>query len=217
MPTPDPDKRLCSLLDSPNLWRGSEHSLATTSGAKGHFPGLPTGFSALDASLPWRGWPANALVEIITPLWGSGELQLVLPLLRKISLAGKSALWFSPPCIPYAPALASAGVDIARMIIVTPPATELLWGIEKALQNKACALVLAWPGHLNGKHIRRLQLAAVTGQTLGILFHHRNIRHSASVLRLRAEADDEHIALTVLKARGSYRHDHIRVPWSFHE
>lgn len=214
MPTPDTDKRLRTLLESPNLWRGSEHHLAATTHGKGHFPGLPTGFAALDACLPWRGWPANALVEIITPLWGSGELHLVLPLLRRLSLAGKSALWFSPPCIPYAPALASAGVDISRMIIVTPAAPELLWGIEKALQDKACALVLAWPGHLSGKHIRRLQLAAVTGQTLGILFHHRNIRHSASVLRLRAEAEEEAIALTVLKARGSYRHDHIRVPWS---
>ena len=141
----------------------------------------------------------------------------MLPLLRSISLAGKSALWFSPPCIPYAPALANAGVDIARMIIVTPPATEVLWGIEKALQNKACALVLAWPGHLSGKHIRRLQLAAITGQTLGILFHHRNIRHSSSVLRLRAEANEDVMTLTVLKARGSYRHDRIHVPWGQHE
>jgi len=217
MQTPDPDHRLRSLLDSPNLWRGSEHYLAATTQAGGHFPGLPTGFAALDTSLPWRGWPANALVEIITPLWGTGELQLVLPLLRRISMAGKSALWFSPPCIPYAPALANAGVDIARMIIVTPPPPQVLWGIEKALQNKACALVLAWPGHLSGKHIRRLQLAASTGQTLGILFHHRNIRHSASVLRLRAEAEEDALALTVLKARGSYRHDRIRVPWSSHE
>lgn len=141
----------------------------------------------------------------------------MLPLLRRISAVGKSVLWFSPPCIPYAPALASAGVDIARMIIVTPAPAQLLWGIEKALQDKACALVLAWPGHLSGKHIRRLQLAAVTGQTLGILFHHRNIRHSASVLRLRAQAQEDAMALTVLKARGSYRHDHIRVPWSGHD
>ncbi len=217
MPIPDPNQRLRSLLDSPNLWRGSEHYLAATTKTSGHFPGLPTGFAALDASLPWRGWPANALVEIITPLWGTGELQLVLPLLRRISMAGKSALWFSPPCIPYAPALASAGVDIARMIIVTPPATEVLWGIEKALQDKACAVVLAWPGHLSGKHIRRLQLAALTGQTLGILFHHRNIRHSASVLRLHAQAEEDAMALTVLKARGSYRHDRIRLPWNCHE
>lgn len=217
MPTPDPNQRLRSLLDSPNLWRGSEHYLAATTKTSGHFSGLPTGFAALDASLPWRGWPANALVEIITPLWGTGELQLVLPLLRRISMAGKSALWFSPPCIPYAPALASAGVDIARMIIVTPPATEVLWGIEKALQDKACAVVLAWPGHLSGKHIRRLQLAALTGQTLGILFHHRNIRHSASVLRLHAQAEEDAMALTVLKARGSYRHDRIRLPWNCHE
>ncbi len=217
MPTSDIDQRLCALLDSPNLWRGSEHYLVAQKTGNAHFPSQPTGFAALDASLPWRGWPTNALVEIITPLWGAGELQLVLPLLRRISQAGQAVLWFSPPCIPYAPALARAGVDIARMIIVSPQTSELLWGIEKALQDKACTLVLAWPGQLSGKHIRRLQLAAVTGQTLGILFHHRNIRHSASVLRLRAEADNDSMALTVLKARGSYRHDRIRLPWNHHE
>jgi len=211
MPTPDPDNRLAALINSAKLWRASEHHLASSQ-ASLHGMGLPTGFAALDASLPWRGWPANALTEIISPVWGAGELQLVLPLLRDISTQGRSALWISPPCIPYAPALANAGVDIARMIIVTPPTSEILWGIEKALQSSACAVVLAWPGALSGKHIRRLQLACITGQTLGFLFHQRHIRHSCAMLRLRAEADDDALTLTVLKARGSYRHDHIRLP-----
>ncbi len=212
MPSPNPNKRLAALLANTNLWRASEHHLAAPQQVNSHYPGAPTGFAALDASLPWRGWPANALTEIITPLWGAGELQLVLPLLRDISQQGHSALWVSPPCIPYAPALASAGVDIARMIIVTPQSHQTLWGIERALQSSACAVVLAWPGKLSGKHIRRLQLACVTGQTLGFLFHHRYIRHSNAVLRLRAEADDSALTLTVLKARGSHRHDRVRLP-----
>lgn len=212
MSLPNSDNRLAALLRSTSLWRASEHHLAAPQQANSHYPGAPTGFAALDASLPWRGWPANALTEIITPLWGAGELQLVLPLLRDISTQGRSALWVSPPCIPYAPALASAGVDIARMIIVTPQSHEVLWGIEKALQNNACAVVLAWPGTLSGKHIRRLQLACVTGQTLGFVFHHRYIRHSNAVLRLRAEADDNALSLSILKARGSHRHDRVRLP-----
>lgn len=212
MSIPNPDQRLAALLRSTSLWRASEHHLASPQHANSHCPSSPTGFAALDASLPWRGWPANALTEIITPLWGTGELQLVLPLLRDISIQGRSALWISPPCIPYAPALANAGVDIARMVIVTPQTSETLWGIEKALQSSACAVVLAWPSVLTSKHIRRLQLACVTGQTLGFLFHQRDIRHSSAALRLRAEADDSALTLTILKARGSHRHDRIRLP-----
>lgn len=203
----DPKDPLAALLKSANLWRGSEHHL---SAGTQHCPGFATGFAALDASLPWRGWPANALVEIITPLWGTGELQLVLPILRSISAQQRYALWISPPCMPYAPALLKAGIDIKHMIIVTPHCKDTLWSIEKALQDNACALVLAWPGALSGKHIRRLQLACVTGQTLGFIFHQRNIRHSPAVLRLStAPNTEESLTVTILKARGSYRQERI--------
>ncbi len=211
MPIPAPSDSLNSLLQQRFLWRGSEHEhrAATPSGL---LPGHSTGFAALDASLPWKGWPPHGLVEIITPLWGAGELQLLLPLLRRLSTQGSSALWISPPCIPYAPALASAGVDIGRMILVNPPLKDFLWTVERALQTPASTLVLAWPAHVTGKHLRRLQLATVTGHTLGIVFHQRQLRHSASVLRLRAEVSGDNLLLTVLKARGSHQHGCILVP-----
>ena len=214
------NQSLDELLNHPHLWRGSQYQLTGAAFQGGHhMPGLSSGHEGLDACLPWQGWPANALVEIITPLWGAGELQLVLPLLRTLSNAGKWILWIAPPCLPYAPGLALTGVDTARIIVVKPDAgtvisrtsTPTLWSIEKALQNPACALVLAWPGYLSGKHIRRLQLAATTGRTLGILFHHRNLRHSASVLRLQVENSEDALQVTVLKARGSSRRDTIKV------
>lgn len=203
--------RLDSLLKTPHLWRGSQYQLTHEAALRGELSGLPTGYPALDACLPWRGWPTHALVEIITPLWGVGELQLVLPLLRRLSTEGKWILWISPPCIPYAPGLRLAGVDTGQIVVVKAGATHLrtLWSIEKVLQNRACALVLAWPGHLSSRHIRRLQLAATTGQTLGVLFHHRNIRHSASVLRMRVESSKDALEVSILKARGSYRRDAI--------
>lgn len=208
MPNPDTDPRLLSLLRTPGLWRGSEHPLSPADSAN---QGLSTGFPALDACLPWQGWPAHALMEIITPQWGTGELQLVLPLLRQLSRGGKSALWIAPPCSPYAPALLDSGVDPARMYVVSSAPAQVLWSTEKALQDAACALVLAWPGRLNSRQIRRLQLAAVSGKTLGILFHHHPVRHSASVLRLQVAANGQGLRVEVLKARGSYRQDSIAV------
>lgn len=210
----DTPKSLESLLNSSLLWRGGEHQLAARSTQNKHLPGLYSGYPALDACLPWGGWPASALVEIITPLWGAGELQLVLPLLRNLSQQGKWILWVSPPCLPYAPALTQAGIATGQIIVVSPDRAtpvQALWSMEKALQNEACALVLAWPDKLSGKHIRRLQLAASTGKTLGILFHHRYVRHSSAVLQLRVDSDAEGLQVTVLKARGSYRRDSVRL------
>ena len=71
--------------------------------------------------------------------------------------------------------------------------------------------MLAWPGRLNGRQIRRLQLAASTGRTLGILFHHDLLRQSAAVLRLRVDATAQGLRVEVLKARGSYRQDTVAV------
>lgn len=203
MTNDDLSERLKSLLDHPNLWRASEHELTLNQAP--NKSGIPSGYPILDANLPWQGWPSNALVEVITDFWGTGELQLVLPLLRNLSQQ-QWILWICPPCMPYAPALMSAGIDTAHIIVIRPEPSQILWSIEKALQNQACSLVLAWPQRLSGKHIRRLQLAASTGKTLGILFHHRHIRHSSSVLQLQVRSDTGSLLINILKARGSYRH-----------
>jgi len=208
MPTSDTDPRLLSLLHTPGLWRGSEYP-SSESGSTDL--GLSTGFPALDACLPWQGWPGDSLVEIITPQWGMGELQLVLPLLRRLSQQGRTSLWIAPPCSPYAPALLESGIDPACLYVVSAAPAEALWSIEKALQDPGCALVLGWPERLNSRQIRRLQLAATTGRTLGILFHHRPLRQSAAVLRLRVDATLQGLRVEVLKARGSYRQNSIAV------
>jgi len=206
MSTPKTDPRLLSLLHTPGLWRGSAHPVAGSATAD---IGVSTGFPAIDACLPWQGWPPGALVEIITPLWGIGELQLVLPLLRQLSQQGGNSVWFAPPCSPYAPALLASGIDPAHLYVVSAPAAQLLWGIEKALQDATCPLVLAWPGRMSHRQIRRLQLAASAGNTLGILFQHGAPRQSTAALRLRVEAMRQGLRVEVLKARGSYRQNTV--------
>ncbi len=200
MPSHDSSSSLKSLLDHPSLWRAGEHNLTLN-----RSQGLPSGHQPLDDHLPWGGWPTNALIEIITDFWGTGELQLVLPLLRNLSQQ-QWIIWICPPCMPYAPALTSAGINTAHIIVIKPEPSQILWSMEKALQNSACSLVMAWPQRLSGKHIRRLQLTASTGKTLGILFHHRHIRHSSSVLQLHVKPEHNSLRVNILKARGNYRH-----------
>ncbi|MEX0964624.1 MAG: translesion DNA synthesis-associated protein ImuA [Pseudohongiellaceae bacterium] len=201
----------CSELDellqsNPELWRGCELAGQGTHGRS-------TGFSQLDAILPGRGWPKKGLIEVITPHWGMGELQLLIPLMRSIVEQGKWILWISPPYLLYAPALVQAGINTEQVLVVKLDTSckDALWSMEKALQTENCGLVLAWQNWLPTKVLRRLQLAADTGDTLGVLFKHHDSEHSPSPIRLKIEdsysenAGFNESEITVIKARGNFR------------
>jgi len=180
--------------------------------------GTPTGYPLLDASLPGGGWPANAILEMVTPQWGIGELQLLLPLMRSLTQQKRWVLWVSPPYVPYAPALERAGIDMDYVIAIQPDSSckDAFWSIEKALQTRACTLVLAWLNGLPNAVIRRLQLAAETGHSLGVLFRQRNNEHSPAALRLHLHPSETGVHVDVVKARGSYQSRSVHVNLRMH-
>ena len=157
-------------------------------------------------------------MEMVTPQWGMGELQLLLPLMRSITRQKRWILWISPPYIPYAPALERAGIDMDYVIVIKPDSScdDALWGIEKALQTRACALVLAWLNWLPNGVVRRLQLAAETGQSLGVLFSHRDDEHSPAALRLQLHPSETGVYVQVLKARGTHQCRSVHVKLRLH-
>src|SRR5690554_3525535 len=146
-----------------------------------HLPqGQSTGSAQLDAILPWSGWPPSGLVEIITPHLGIGELQLLLPLLRERSQGQQSILWITPPYDLNGTMLAQSGMNLRNSFVI-PSSTrcnQALWSIEKALQSAECTMVLAWQNWLGSRVLRRLQMAAVEGNTLGVVFHQRPVANS---------------------------------------
>ena len=83
--------------------------------------------------------------------------------------------------------------------------------MEKAMQTENGGLVLAWQNYLPGKVLRRLQLAATTGDTLGVLFKHHDSKCSPSPIRLKIKGSSSHkgsfteAEVTVIKARGNFR------------
>src|SRR5438093_10615934 len=101
------------ILQRHPVWRGSGFAKAVAA--------LPTGFAALDAELPGGGWPRQGLTEVLADPPGIGELELILPALAALTGTGKRVVWVAPPHIPYAPALAAAGVDLVNLLIVAPP------------------------------------------------------------------------------------------------
>jgi cell division inhibitor SulA/protein ImuA len=197
------------LLEHPAIWRG--RSAARRSG-------LPSGFTALDEHLPGRGWPRTGLIEILVPRFGSGELTVLLPALATLTRAAAArwCVWVAPPLIPFAPALVAGGIALDRVAIVEGDSTRRggMWAFEQTLRSGACDAVLGWARRLRLHEIRRLQLAAERGRTLGILFRPRRAasESSTAVLRLGLEPLRTGVRVTLLKGR-STRRETIDLTW----
>ena len=206
MDKPLPETLQQLLRNHPALWRGGDR--------KGPQGGIPTGYTELDAALPEGGWPTAALMEVITPRWGIGELRLLLPAMHAATAAGHWLVWVAPPFLPYAPALAAAGIDLSRVIVIHSESRlhDALWSMEKALQTAPCALVFAWLNWLPNTVVRRLQLAAETGRTLGVLFREHEARHSPAALRLRLQPAHSGLHVQLVKARGTCHRRCIHLP-----
>jgi cell division inhibitor SulA/protein ImuA len=192
---------LAELLRHPALWRGT--------GADAPAPeSIPTGFRALDARLPGGGWPRDTLVELLVPAAGVGEVRLLLPALRRLTAPDTEprwVAWLAPPHLPYAPALADAGLDPSRMLVVRPrEGFDRLWAMEQALRSGACAAVLGWTDEARGTALRRLKLAAEEGATPAFLLRPlaRRAEPSPAALRIALSARDAGLDVEILKGRG---------------
>lgn len=187
------------LLQYGTPWRGAQPAHVSA--------GLPTGFAELDALLPDGGWTQGALTELLVPREGIGALQLLLPALALLSQQRRWIAWVAPPYVPYPPALAAAGVDLSRLLLVHPRASgDGLRAIEQSLRSGTCGAVLAWPMAVDGPALRRLQSAAAEGNTWGILFRPEQFadQPSPATLRLRVARRQNAVEVSLLKRRGGW-------------
>ena len=189
---------LTALLAHPAIWRGDDVAPEPAV--------LPSGFAALDAALPGRGWPQGSLTEFLLEREGIGELRLTLPALVAAQAQGRDVVWIAPPYRPYAPALAAAGLDLTRLVIVrsrTPQ--DALWAYEQALRAPECGAAFAWLSTQDERVLRRLQVAAREGRTWGALWRRPGQRGGAlaAPLRLALAPHAGRLAVRVLKRRGA--------------
>lgn len=185
------------LLDARQVWHGRARPPT--------IDGVPTGMAALDEVLPQGGWPATALSEILLPADGVGELQLVLPALARLARQDKPVMLVNPPYQPGVAGWSAGGLDMRYVVIVqASSSTQILWAMEQCLRSAACAAVLGWPTEADDRHLRRLQVAADTGQTPGFVFRDRRHLKHASPAALRVELEAGPAAqLHVRKCRGT--------------
>ena len=195
---PPMNSALAQLLSNPAIWRGGDCAPEPAS--------VATGFAELDAALPGGGWPRGALTELLLEREGIGELRLTLPALARLQCEGRSIVWVAPPHRPYAPALAAAGLDLARLIVVRGVCgRDALWAYEQALRAPECGAAFGWMSTHEERLLRRLQVAAREGRTWGVLWRRPGQRGSAAAapLRLSLAPREGRLAVRVLKRRGA--------------
>lgn len=165
----------------PGVWRAGEIDLALPAG-------VSSGHARLDIELPGGGWPRGALTEILHDGSGLGEVSLLFGALKAVAGEGRAIAWINPPHLPYAPALASAGVPLDSCLVVRPASAEdVLWSIDQALRSGACGAALFWlPEKTDYAWLRRLQMAAESGRTLAVLFRPASAAALATPAHLRA-------------------------------
>ncbi|MBA1274459.1 translesion DNA synthesis-associated protein ImuA [Stutzerimonas azotifigens] len=183
-----------TLLDQRRVWKGRPVAQVASSTQ-------PTGHAPLDALLPGGGWPDAALTEILIPGEGSGELQLLWPTLARLTAAAERVVLVAPPHIPFPQAWLAAGVDLRWLSLVESRGKEALWATEQCLRSGSCGAVLCWPQQADDRALRRLQVAAETGQTLAFAYRplKEAVNPSPAALRLSLEPAQ----LRVLKCRGA--------------
>ena len=194
---PRDETALSEVLRHPGIWRrGSASRIAT------HVQ--PTGIAELDARLPGGGWPEGALSEILIEHDGIGECSLLLPALAALTQARKRVVFVAPPYIPYAPALAAAGIDLAQVVHIDANAADTHWTAEQCLRAGCCGAVLNWLPDADYRQLRRLQLAAETGASLAFVFRPLRAAQQTSpaALRLQVTASENGPRIDILKCRG---------------
>jgi len=171
-------KSLDRLLgERTDLWRGRR---------RGPEAVLATGRAALDAALPGGGWPRGRLIELVPERFGSGELELLQPVLAERTRHGQPVMFIAPPLVPCPQALLRSGVDLARLAIVRHRG-QALWCAEQALKSGLCGIVVVWPAaaDVQERAIRRLVLAAEHGQAPLFVCYPPGCRPPPSLASLR--------------------------------
>ena len=189
---------LDAVLKHPGIWRRS-------ASAQAHVRALSTGLPGLDALLPGGGWPRGALSEILIENDGIGECSLLLPALAALTQAGRRVVFVAPPYIPYAPALDAHGLDLRYVVQIESTASEGAWSAEQCLRSGSCGAVLGWLPQADYTLLRRLQLAAESGDALAFLFRPAQAasKSSPAALRLQLHVEGSQVDIEILKCRGN--------------
>jgi hypothetical protein len=166
----------------------------------------PSGVKDLDAILPNGGWPVGTIIELMPLATGIGEFKILMPTLARLTHCERHIALISAPFIPFAPALIQHSVQLERLWVINATTHEdTLWTFEQTLRCKSFGAVLAWCETVKDREVRRLQLAAEAGRSIGFLYRPTAAARESSpaALRLRLQASATGLSIDILKCRGA--------------
>ena len=190
----------------PSLWLASQLAHASTRC-------VDTGHPTLSSQLPGGGWPTGTLIDLMLQQSGIGELRLLRPAL--VVAARRRIVLLQPPHPPQALALAALGLAPSQLIwIRTSRSSDALWAAEQVLRSGSCGAVLFWQNHARGETLRRLHLAAQSGETLFFMLRPLAAAQDSSPapLRLSLRPAPGGLDIEFVKRRGPQRDTPLFLP-----
>jgi cell division inhibitor SulA/protein ImuA len=193
-------RALAQLTQLPGVWRGGEPEHVV-------HPVVSTGNAALDRELPGGGWPAGTLSEVLHDGVGIGEVGFLAGTLAGAAKDDRLIAWVNAPHLPYAPALADAGIPLERCLVIrSGNAEEALWAAEQALRSSACGALLFWLPRVKNEYawLRRVQMAAAAGRAIALYFRPAADESLSTPAHLRVvvSRDDGVFRIRIPKRRG---------------
>lgn len=141
-----------------------------------------SGCSMIDGCLPCGGYESGTIIEHLQNSAGSGATTLALCAAREaLATTDRFCVVVDWRQQFYPPAAAALGLDLKRIVIVRPTTlADRLWAIDQALRSPSIVAVIAEVEQLDDRAARRLQLAAESGGSLGLLVRNIHQRHQPS-------------------------------------
>ena len=212
------NEMLEQVINRSDTWRGHHsHFQGHMLSANSDFldsEGLSTGYTTLDSELQQGGWPLDSTIELLSDGCGLGSMGLFLSAMETLSEQGRWQVFIAPPYIPYAPLLAARGIDTRQVLLVHPQnRQDLLWSTEQALRSTTSSAVFSWLGahQYSYTELRKLQLAAASGDSLAVMFRPNQAAHNHSPASLRLQMR-EYRKVHILKQRGGNQSIDVDLP-----
>lgn len=122
----------------------------------------------------------GGLIEWLSDMKGAGGTSLAV-LASQSAVENELSVFVDSQQQLHAAGFASLSLDLQRMVLVKPERpTDVLWVVEQALRTRGVGTVVCEVDRLSPAAFRRLQLAAETGGSLGILLRPERVRHQPS-------------------------------------
>ncbi len=186
---------------------------------------ISCGCAGLDRLLPEGGFRRGSLVEWLAADEGCGVLSLALIVAREASREGGGLVVFDRAEQFYPPAAVRLGIDPAKLLVVRPETqADELWALTQTLRCPGVAATVVRLDRLESHDFRRLQLAAESHGTLGLLLRPWHVRKEPSWAEVRLgiaalpspeSAEVRRLKVHLLRSRRGAGHGTIEI--EFHE